>query len=77
MNLNKKRDLETFYKYCKNEIKFGWMDQNGGRHTGINDGKTYSLQSPEELMTSKLGICFRALANEGRLPFFVSAKRVN
>ena len=58
MNLNKKRDLETFYKYCKNEIKYGWMDQNVGRHTGINDGKTYSLQSPEELMTSKLGICW-------------------
>lgn len=54
-NMNK---IEDFFKYCQKEFKYGWIDQEGKRHKGINDGKSYSLQSPEELINNKLGICW-------------------
>ncbi len=41
--------IENFFKYCQKNFNYGWIDQ---------DGKLYSLQSPEELMNSKLGICW-------------------
>lgn len=50
--------IDQFFKYCQKEFEYGWIDQNGKRHEGVNDAKDYSLQSPEELMTSKLGICW-------------------
>lgn len=50
--------IESFFKYCQNEFKYGWIDQDGNRHIGVNDGKTYCLQSPDELVKSKLGICW-------------------
>ena len=50
--------IESFFKYCQNEFKYGWIDQDGNRHIGVNDGKTYRLQSPDELVKSKLGICW-------------------
>ncbi len=50
--------IKDFFEYCQKEFKYGWVDQDGQRHEGVNDGKTYSLQSPEELMESKLGICW-------------------
>lgn len=50
--------IEEFFKYCQKEFKYGWIDQNGEKYEGINDAKTYSLQSPEELINSKLGICW-------------------
>lgn len=50
--------ISEFFGFCHNEIEFGWIDQKGTRHESINDGKTYYLQSPEELMISRLGICW-------------------
>lgn len=50
--------LNKFFKYCQNEFEYGWIDQDGNKHEGVNDGKTYCLQSPEELMKNKLGICW-------------------
>lgn len=53
-----KNTLEDFFKYCQTEFDYGWIDQDGKRHEGVNDGKIYYLQSPEELKKSKLGICW-------------------
>lgn len=50
--------IEEFFLYCQKEFEYGWLDQELKRHEGINDGKTYYLQSPKELMDSKLGICW-------------------
>jgi hypothetical protein len=50
--------IEKFFLYCQKEFDYGWIDQEGKSHEGVNDGATYSLQSPKELMNSKLGICW-------------------
>ena len=47
-------NIEKFFKYCQNEFMYGWIDQDGKRHEGVNDGKVYYLQSPKELKKSKL-----------------------
>lgn len=50
--------IEEFFEYCAKEFEYGWVDQNRKRHRGVNDGEKYLLQSPEELIDSKLGICW-------------------
>ena len=50
--------IEEFFEYCKKEFNYGWIDKEGKRHEGVNDGGAYSLQSPKELTNSKLGICW-------------------
>lgn len=50
--------IEEFFHFCQNNIKYGWIDQKGNKHSGINDAQDYSLQSPQELMNSELGICW-------------------
>lgn len=50
--------VQDFFKYCQSEFEYGWIDQDGIRHSGINDGNSYYLQSPKELVKSKLGICW-------------------
>lgn len=50
--------IEKFFQYTKNQFKYGWIDQNEKQHNGINDALTYSLQSPQELLNSKIGICW-------------------
>lgn len=50
--------IQEFFEYCSKEIRYGWIGQNGKRHEGVNDSKSYLLQSSEELMKSKLGICW-------------------
>ena len=52
------KSIQEFFKYCQTEFEYGWIDQNGVRHEGVNDGKTYCLQSPEELRKNKIGICW-------------------
>ena len=41
-------------------INYGWIDKNGAKH--INDFKTfadeYILQSPEEVIKNKIGVCW-------------------
>lgn len=50
--------IEDFFIYCKNEFEYGWIDKEGKRHKEFINGKIYSLQTPEELIKSKLGICW-------------------
>ncbi len=55
---NNLTDINKFFKYMNEEFEYGWMDQNGKKHSGINDPKSYSLQAPEELMNTHYGICW-------------------
>ncbi len=45
------------FKYLYN-ILFGWKDVHGNIKRGVNDASLYSLQSPDELAKSKVGICW-------------------
>lgn len=55
---NNIKTLDNLFQLMQHEISYGWIDQRGNRHNGVNDAKTYSLQSPKELLKSKLGICW-------------------
>lgn len=60
-NIFLENNIETIndlFKFMQNKFCYGWVDKNGNHHEGVNDAKTYSLQSPEELMKSKVGICW-------------------
>ncbi len=50
--------INKFFAYCQNEFQYGWIDQSGNKHSGVNDAKTYSLQAPLELLKNHLGICW-------------------
>lgn len=34
--------IKQLFDYCQNEISYGWVDQKGERHEGVNDAKEYS-----------------------------------
>ena len=51
-------DLASFFDYTHSQFHYGWMDQEHNYHKGINDGKTFSLQTPIELMNSHIGNCW-------------------
>ena len=55
---NKIVTINDLFLFMQKEIQYGWLDQSGNKHEGINDAKTFCLQSPEELMKNKLGICW-------------------
>lgn len=41
------------------EIKYGWVDKEGNPHTKLeNMIEMYMLQTPEEVMKSKVGVCW-------------------
>lgn len=41
------------------EINYGWVDKEGNPHTKLQDMiKMYMLQTPEELIKSKVGVCW-------------------
>ena len=41
------------------EINYGWVDKNGNPHIKLEGfADNYILQSPEELIKSKLGVCW-------------------
>ena len=50
--------IDKFFVYMQNEFHYGWLDQTGNKHYGVNDAKTYSLQTPMELLKNHLGICW-------------------
>lgn len=50
--------IEEFFYYMQNKFEYGWIDKDGNKHYGVNDAKTYRLQTPEELLTSHIGICW-------------------
>jgi hypothetical protein len=42
-----------------NEIEYGWVDKEGKPHIKLQGmAENYLLQTPEELMKSKLGVCW-------------------
>lgn len=55
---NNLTSINNFFDYIQNQFKYGWIDQKGNKHEGVNDALTYSLQLPEELFKSKIGICW-------------------
>ncbi len=55
---NKINNIESFFKYTRDGFKYGWMDQNNNFHKGVNSGKTYCLQRPDELIKNRIGICW-------------------
>ena len=51
-------NINKFFIYVQNEFEYGWIDQSGNKHYGMNDAWSYSLQAPDELLKSHLGICW-------------------
>ncbi|MCX4249199.1 MAG: hypothetical protein OSJ65_05500 [Bacilli bacterium] len=51
-------NIAKFFTYMQNKFEYGWIDKDGNRHYGINDAQSYSLQSPNELLKSHIGICW-------------------
>lgn len=49
--------IEDLFEFCE-KIEYGWLDKNGQRHTGVNNNRDYTLQPPEQLLNSKIGICW-------------------
>ncbi len=43
-----------------NEISYGWIDKENNIHDLVNEdfSKLYKLQSPEEVLTNKVGVCW-------------------
>ncbi len=50
--------INEFLKYMQSNFYYGWIDKFGNKHKGSNDADLYSLQTPNELLTSHLGICW-------------------
>lgn len=42
------------------DIEYGWMDKNNDKHSSIDNtfSDTYQLQSPNEIINSKVGVCW-------------------
>lgn len=51
-------DMQSFFNYARDSFKYGWMDQGKKFHQGVNDAENYCLQTPGELIESKIGICW-------------------
>lgn len=50
--------IEDYLKFEQSAFKYGWFDQENNKHYGVNEAKTYCLQTPEELLKSRIGICW-------------------
>ena len=55
-------DLNEVFNKTK-DIEYGWFDSKGSKHHKISEGlaRNFRFQSPEELLKSKIGICFETL----------------
>lgn len=51
-------DINNFFEFCKNNFEYGWIDKKGIKHYEANNSEEYFLQSPLELLESKLSICW-------------------
>lgn len=58
LKINNLNTIEQLFNFIKHEISYGWLDQKGNQHPGINNALEYYLQSPEELLINKIGICW-------------------
>lgn len=55
----RKLDLNNIYNYLKNEIDYGYVDNNGNKHFSSNsDDINYHLQTPSETLNRKIAICW-------------------
>jgi hypothetical protein len=51
-----------------NQIQYGWVDKDGQKHTEMSGfSSDYRLQSPDELLKSKLGVCWDQVELERKL----------
>ena len=51
-----------------NEINYGWVDKDGNSHTKLQDMiNLYLLQTPEELIENKVGLCWDQVELERKL----------
>lgn len=43
-----------------NKIEYGWIDKNNNKYTGVNNlfSDNYILQSPEQVLKNKVGVCW-------------------
>ena len=50
--------MKTLFQFLQKRVEYGWIDQSGQKHHGINDPYSYQLQTPEELLKNRCGICW-------------------
>lgn len=51
-------NIKGYFEFVRDNFRYGWVDNNGVQHLGVNDAESYSLQSPSELLKSRIGICW-------------------
>lgn len=51
-------NIKDYFEFVRDNFRYGWVDNKGVQHLGVNDAATYSLQSPSELLKSRIGICW-------------------
>lgn len=52
-------EIKELYDYILKEIRYGWIDTKGVEHFCANsDDNEYHLQTPEETIKRKIGICW-------------------
>lgn len=54
---NKIFDINSLFEFCKEKLKYGWLDGNNIYYETPNYNK-YFIQTPEELLKSKVSICW-------------------
>lgn len=59
-NFEKIKTPEELLSFMEKNIEYGYVDKQDNKHYEIGGkmGKIYKLQSPEELLKSKLGVCW-------------------
>jgi len=55
-----KLSINELHNYMKNNIAYGYIDGNNNKYDDVNQNfdKIYILQSPEQLLKSKRGVCW-------------------
>ena len=55
---NNIKTIEDLYCFCHTKLDYGWLDIYGSIHYNENNNEDYVLQSPLELMETRVGICW-------------------
>lgn len=56
--VNKIKGVKKLFKFIKNNIQYGWVDNVNKKHYEVNNSDKYILQSPIEVIENKIGICW-------------------